>query len=147
MKLTSGLLALLVISLGIQAQARLGEKVVVPPKAPSALQSKAMAALFSVRESSPNGVLVKEYISNDGVVFAVSWRGVAEPNLADLLGDYFPEYDQAAEHQLPVQRRGRTAQITASQIVVNKFGHMRDIRGLAYVPSLVPEGVNVGELQ
>lgn len=130
------------------ALARLGDKTTVPAKVPSALQSKAMvSANYGVRDSVINNVQIKEYISDAGIVFAVSWRGVAEPDLNDLLGDYYSDYDQAANRQLPTQRTGKSAVISSNQIVVRKFGHMRDVRGIAYVPTLVPATFDLGELQ
>jgi Protein of unknown function (DUF3443)/Protein of unknown function (DUF2844) len=40
--------------------------------------------------STPAGVVVNEYVSSAGTVLAVSWRGPRHPDLALLLGPYFP---------------------------------------------------------
>lgn len=140
------LLFLLLIALGVQSYAQLGAKI--PTAELSAAKSRSSKVfVYDVRESTVDGVLIKEYFSNNGIVFALSWRGVAAPDLTHFLGAYFPEYDQAAREQLPVQRRGKSATITSSQITVRKFGHMRDIRGVATVPSLMPAGVQAEDLQ
>ena len=45
---------------------------------------------YSVQEiSAANGVLVREFVSSSGVVFAVSWSGPAMPDLKQTLGTYF----------------------------------------------------------
>lgn len=140
------LLFCLLLSLGVQSLAQLGTKV--PTADLSAAKARsAKVFVYDVRESTVDGVLIKEYFSKDGVVFALSWRGVAAPDLTHFLGAYFPEYDQAAKDQLPAQRRGKSATITSSQITVRKFGHMRDIRGVATVPSLLPAGVQPEDLK
>src|SRR5271156_1611294 len=46
--------------------------------------------------STPSGVTVNEYLSPDGTVFAVSWRGPGPPDLSQLFGSYFAEYQTGA---------------------------------------------------
>lgn len=146
MQIRAFLLILLIISLGVQSYARLGEKI-SSSELSAARNRSAKVFVYDFRESTVDGVLIKEYFSNDGVVFAVSWRGVAAPDLTSLLGNYFSEYDKAATEQLSAQRRGKSATVKASQIIVRKFGHMRDIRGVATVLSLIPADVRAEELQ
>ncbi len=139
-------LFLLIIILGVQSFARLGDRVTTTEL--SAAKSRAAKVMvYDVRASAVNGVSINEYFSAEGIVFAVSWRGVAQPDLTDVLGSYYSDYDKASREQLPVQRRGKSAVITSSEIVVKKFGHMRDVRGLAVVPSLLPAGVRLEDLQ
>ena len=39
-----------------------------------------------------SGTLVREYVSQDGTVFGAGWSGPRMPDLAELLGSYFPQY-------------------------------------------------------
>ncbi len=38
-------------------------------------------------------------------------------------------------------------QLTTDNIVVEKWGHMRNLQGRAYVPGLVPAGVSIDEIK
>jgi hypothetical protein len=101
--------------------------------------------LYTVHEMDDAGVSIKEFASSDGTVFAVSWRGIRKPDLSVLLGDFYQEYDSVASQQEKLVSRRPTTVRTAN-VVVRKGGHMRDIRGKAFVPSLIPSGVNIEEL-
>jgi len=94
--------------------------------------------------STPAGMAVNEYVSPNGTVFAVSWRGPRLPDLSQLLGSYFAEYQTAAGGQ-PAQRQRLLLQ--TEHLVVETSGHMRDLRGRAYIPALLPPDVNADEIQ
>jgi Protein of unknown function (DUF2844) len=94
--------------------------------------------------STPTGEAVREYLSANGTVFAVSWRGPRPPDLSQLLGSYFTEYQTAAAS--PHTERGHLL-IRSDNLVVESSGHMRDLRGRAYDPSLLPPGVSADEIQ
>ena len=92
---------------------------------------------YSVQEiSAANGVLVREFVSSSGVVFAVSWSGPAMPDLKQTLGTYFAQYQTSVEAQRATGRRAghHHVQIRAPSLVVHAGGHMRQYFGLAYVP-------------
>jgi hypothetical protein len=90
--------------------------------------------------TSPNGAVVSEYISPQGRVFAVSWRGPFIPNLQQLLGSYITQVQQAAQTQ--TRRRGGPLVVRANDFVFVSGGHMRAFHGSAYVPSLFPQNVS-----
>jgi hypothetical protein len=94
--------------------------------------------------STPAGLSVNEYVSPNGTVFAVSWRGPRPPNLSQLLGSYFAEYQTAAAS--PQAQRGHLF-IQSENLVVETGGHMRDLRGRAYVPALLPPGLSADDIQ
>ncbi len=94
--------------------------------------------------STPSGTVVNEYVSSGGTVFAVSWRGPRPPDLSNLLGPYFTEFQAAASQGH--QQRGQL-RVETGTVVVETGGHMRDLRGRAYVPSLIPAGVTTDEIQ
>jgi hypothetical protein len=91
------------------------------------------------------GTLVHEYATPQGTVFAVTWQGPLPPNLHQLLGGYYAQYQSAVAAQ---SRAGMHRQVNVAQtdLVVQSMGRMRSFRGKAYVPSLVPAGVSVGDL-
>jgi hypothetical protein len=47
---------------------------------------------YSVSTAVVNGITVKQYVSANGVVFAVSWSGPSKPNLVELLGSYNKDF-------------------------------------------------------
>jgi hypothetical protein len=94
--------------------------------------------------STPAGVTVNEYVSASGTVFAVSWRGPRLPDLSQLLGPYFTEYQTAAAAP---HRQTRHLVLKTQEMVVETGGHMRDLRGRAYIPSLLPPNVSPEEIR
>lgn len=83
--------------------------------------------------------IVKEFVSPAGLVFGISWQGPTMPNLQQLLGSHFAEFQQAAQSR--VRRRGPLV-VRTDQLVVESGGHMRSFHGRAYVPSLLPKNIS-----
>jgi Protein of unknown function (DUF2844) len=99
---------------------------------------------YSVQQiTAPDGTVVKEYVSPYGIVFGVSWQAAAMPDLSQLLGSYFPEFQKASRS--PVRRRAFT--VKSNQLVVESGGHLRSFHGRAYVPSLVPSDLSPAVIQ
>ena len=96
--------------------------------------------------STAGGTRVHEYTTRQGTVFAVTWQGPVPPDLRQLFGNYYDKYQSAAATQA---RPGmhRQLMIAAGDLVVQSTGHLRAFRGRAYVPSLVPTGVAVADIQ
>ncbi len=101
---------------------------------------------YSVHELDVGGTAVREYVSPQGVVFAVTWAGLANPDLHTLLGRYAAEYEQAASRAAGGKGR-RSRRVAGANVVVDHWGHMRDRHGRAWVPDLVPQGVRLDEIQ
>jgi len=100
---------------------------------------------FSVHEiTAAGGTTVREYASPRGVVFAVSWRGPFVPDLAQLLGSYFPEFQAASRS--PVRQR-RPVTVRTDRLVVEMGGHMRAFHGRAYLPGELPDGVSESDVR
>lgn len=105
------------------------------------------AQRYTIQEITTSEFVVREYVSGN-TVFAVAWRGRRPPDLASLLGAYFQEYQEAAAAAAltgPVRRGG--TRIQAPHLVVETGGHAGDVRGRAYLPSLLPPGVTVEMIQ
>ena len=101
---------------------------------------------YTIRESTVDGNTIKEYLNSDGAVFAIRWRGLSHPDLKVMLGTYYPEYH--AEHLKQKRSHIKTPTVTNStHVQIRKGGHMRDVRGLAVVQSLLPTGVSPEDLQ
>ncbi len=100
---------------------------------------------YTVHELLADGNVIKEYANSDGVVFAVSWRGISKPDLSVLFGAYFEEYKAAVEKSTK-QHGKRSVSLETSRLVLKRGGRMRDQRGFAYVPSLVPAELNLEDL-
>jgi hypothetical protein len=95
----------------------------------------------------PGGTLVREYLSEGGVVFAVTWRGPFRPSLQQLLGAYFDRFEQAARAEKNQRRGRRPLAIERPEFVVHLAGHTRAFFGRAYVPSLIPQGFSAADIQ
>jgi hypothetical protein len=153
-KKLSGLLVALSFALTFfivqQAQAALGESadsIAATKKALSAVQSDIRtSSKYTVHEIQSEATTVREYLSLSGIVFGIAWNGMINPDLTPLLGTYASEHKKALSH-LKKQPGRRYIIIKTENIVVEKWGHMRNFKGRAYVPSLIPEGVSVDEIK
>ncbi len=94
--------------------------------------------------TSPNGITVNEYASPAGLVFGVSWRGPTMPNLQQLLGSYYVQFQQASRSR--ARRRGPLV-VRTEKLVVESGGHMRSFHGRAYAPGLLPNNIRPDVVQ
>jgi len=94
-----------------------------------------------------SGTVVREYTSLTGQVFAITWQGLTRPDLQQLLGSYFGSFKSAVQARQSHPGAHRQLNVQQSDLVVQSFGRLRSFRGIAYVPSLVPAGVAMNELQ
>ena len=93
----------------------------------------------------PSGTVVNEYVSAEGKVFAVTWKGAAMPDLSQTLGSYFEQYKTAAAATPPAGHHHLA--VRQDDLVVTSGGHMRAWSGKAYVPSLLPPNFSVGDIK
>ena len=100
---------------------------------------------YTVHEiTSADGTVVREYLSPQGMVFALSWHGPFMPDLRQVLGSYYGEYEQAASaphyghRHLAVEEPG---------LVVQSSGRLRAFSGRAWVPGMVPADFSVDEIK
>jgi len=133
-----------------QAQATLGESVdsiTLDRKALSAVRRATKVRNgYTVHEIAFDSTVVREYVSPSGIVFGIAWNGLIHPDLTQLLGAYAGEYREALR-QTPRQPGRRRLQVKTNRVVVEKWGHMRNLQGRAYAPDLIPPGVNIDEIK
>jgi hypothetical protein len=113
----------------------------------SALNAPALTAYSVEQMTTPSGIAVNEYVGPDGRVFAVTWRGRTPPNLATLLGAYFMQYQHAANAGGLTAHGLHHASVRGSEVVVETAGHMRDMWGRAFLPAMLPPGVEQSQIQ
>jgi Protein of unknown function (DUF2844) len=101
---------------------------------------------YTIQTIKSHAVTVREYLSPAGVIFGIAWNGMSHPDLKPLLGSYAGEYEDALR-QTPHKPGRRHLQVKSNHMVVEKWGHMRNLQGRAYVPSLIPQGVNINEIK
>src|SRR5579863_3014573 len=91
-----------------------------------------------------DGTLIKEYVSFGGQVFGVSWKGPTLPDLSQLLGSSFAEFQNTLQRK---PGRRKAAVVHNSDLVVESTGHARAFYGRAYLNSLLPDGVTQDVVQ
>ncbi len=109
------------------------------------LRSTALPLYQQHEMRTESGVLLREYETPSGTVFAVTWHGPLPPDLRQLFGNYYQRFQAAA----PTSARPgmhRQLAIATPDLVVQSIARMRAYQGMAYIPSLVPAGVSVTEL-
>ena len=103
---------------------------------------------YTVHEiQAASGVVVREYVSAEGKVFAIGWNGPWMPDLRQLLGGYFEQYVQAAKAQNAARPGRRPLMIEQPGLVVEVGGHPRAFTGRSYVPEMLPAGVRAEEIR
>jgi hypothetical protein len=104
---------------------------------------------YSVHEiQAASGTVVREYVSTNGVVFAVAFQGPWLPDVQQLFGSYFTQYAQAMQaRSLSARRARRPIMIDEPGLSVQIGGHPRAFAGKAYIPSMLPAGVRPEDIQ
>jgi hypothetical protein len=152
-EVTRVLLAALLLALPLPAMAVLGDN------AASVLtdQARMKGTLRSVDNgtyvmheiTSGAGTVVREFVSPAGVVFGVAWEGQFPPDLQQLLGPYYQQAqraEQAGTQEQQPRRSRAPVVIKTPGLVLYETGHMRSFHGQAYIPQLVPQGIQVSEI-
>jgi hypothetical protein len=110
--------------------------------------SAASATNYTVRSTTlASGTVVNEYLSAEGTVFGIAWHGPRVPDLAGLLGSYFPQYQQGLKAQRAARGGRGPVSVQDSGLVVDSGGHMGAFAGHAYLPQSLPAGVSASDIQ
>ncbi|EDT42598.1 DUF2844 domain-containing protein [Burkholderia ambifaria] len=118
------------------------------PTSAASNESRAFAASmlaampYSVKETKlPDGTAVREYLSPTDSVFAIAWNGPRVPDLAALLGDYFPQYLKGAAAQYKAMPSLSFVVVKQPGLVVSTGGRIGAFSGRAWIPQALPSGV------
>jgi hypothetical protein len=104
------------------------------------------ATNYTVHEmKAADGTAVREFVSPSGQVFGVAWSGPFRPDLKQVLGNYYDQVLAVAKNR----RTGHNTPLTIheSGLVVEMGGHQRYFVGRAYVPGMLPQGVQTSEIK
>ena len=93
-----------------------------------------------------SGTEVHQYAAQDGTIFLVTWNGLRMPDLKSLFGGYYDQYQVHLAQRRAAGMRGPVV-LRSEALVVESAGRMGAFTGRAYVPSLVPAGLDLGALQ
>ncbi len=104
--------------------------------------------------TSPSGTVVREFVSPQGAVFGVAWEGQFPPDLQSLLGPYYQQAQKAQEKSQQQQGSQPQPRVRRAPIVIEtpglvfyETGHVRSFHGQAYVPQLIPPGVQPSDIR
>ena len=96
---------------------------------------------YSIKQFvTAKGTTVREYSAPSGPIFGIAWEGRRPPDLSVLLGSYYPEYVEAAASRNHLSLHHAVFQGADMTVVVT--GHMGQLKGRAFVPSLTPSDVD-----
>lgn len=105
-------------------------------------------AVYTLHEiKTPSGNIVREFVSGDGRVFAVAWHGSSMPPMQQILGSYFQQFSARAQAHHAAHVGRRPLNIQQPGLVVQSNGHPRGFFGRAYVPGMLPAGINADEIR
>jgi hypothetical protein len=96
---------------------------------------------------SATGVVIREYSTSTGDVFAVAWQGPWPPDLRQLLGTYFPRFQQQAALSALTRKRRGALSLQDGDLVVEMSGHQRSFTGRALLPRLAPQGLDLQSIR
>lgn len=91
------------------------------------------------------GTRVCEYVSSNGIVFAVAWEGPVLPDMKALLGMHFDTM-VAESARSPVAGRSPMA-VSRPEVVIHSGGHMRAFEGSAWIPGELPRGFTADDVR
>ncbi|MEJ5895453.1 DUF2844 domain-containing protein [Aquabacterium sp. G14] len=95
---------------------------------------------------APNGTVVQEFVNGEQRVFAVVWRGPVLPNLSRYFGEHYSAFQQAVQQKRAAGQRGGAVMTQQPDLVMLSRGRMGRFEGHAYIPSLVPAGLDIQTL-
>lgn len=101
---------------------------------------------FNVREIRFPEYKMREYINSEKKVFAVAWSGISHPELKQVLSAHYDEYVQAAKKQKRIHGK-RFRVVKSKNVTLILSGHMRNLKGKAYLHSGLPLGVKNYEIR
>ena len=110
--------------------------------------AQSLGARFQVHVITlADGSSIREFVNPGGIVFAVAWNTRLKPRLDALLGAYAGHYAAAASAEMTTPGIRHGVSLSSGDLVVQASAHLNAHAGVAYLRSLVPEGVRIDELR
>ena len=106
----------------------------------SQLSNEQQSGVNVYTQTLPSGIVVQEYLSGNGSIFAVAWSGPSLPNLQILLGGYFKDYLVA------IKESRRSVYLSNENIIIQSSGMMGAFQGFAFLPKQAPVGFTTNNL-
>jgi hypothetical protein len=130
------------------SSAQLGATIKGAPDAAQAAvvhRSQGAAVAFS-ETTDANGITVRQYVNASGLVYALSWRGPAAPDVRALLGAYFARFQESAA--APEASNGlHGVRVADAGLVVENHTRLREFSGRAWLPDALPAGVAASDIE
>lgn len=137
-------LALIALLLPCVSQAELGgniDSILSEQKTfNSQLSNTQQGGITIYTQTLPSDVVVQEYLSSNGSIFAITWSGPSLPNLQSLLGVYFKDYLAA------IKEARRSVYLANENVIIQSSGMMGAFQGFAFLPKLAPAGFSSSTL-
>lgn len=92
------------------------------------------------------GTRIREFVSSDGRVFGIAWEGPFAPEMKQLLGKNYEEYEKALRAATTKYGR-RPVSIHLQGLEFETGGHMAWYIGRAYIPLMMPSGATLQEIR
>lgn len=106
----------------------------------SQLSNTQQGSITIYTQTLPSGMVLQEYLSSNGTIFAVTWSGPALPNLQILLGTYFKDYLVA------IKESRRSVYLKNENVIIQSSGMMGAFQGFAFLPKEAPTGFTPNNL-
>ncbi|MBU3556236.1 DUF2844 domain-containing protein [Polynucleobacter sp. Ross1-W9] len=106
----------------------------------SQLSNTQQGGVVVCTQTLPSGIVIQEYLSGNGTVFAVTWSGPALPNLQILLGSYFKDYLAA------IKEARRSIYLNNENVIIQSSGMMGAFQGFAFLSKQAPAGFTPSNL-
>lgn len=91
--------------------------------------------------------VLREFVTPSGTIFGFAWQGPNIPDMQQLLGSHYQDYVAAVKAERQKHRGRKPLNINYNGLVVQIRGHMRAFFVRAYLPGMVPQGVDAGTIQ
>lgn len=101
---------------------------------------------FSIHELNVPEYKIREYVNSHQKVFAIAWSGFTHPQMKQILSSYYDEFLEVAQKQKRIHGQ-RFRVIKTKNLTVMISGHMRNLKGKAYLREELPLGVKAYEIR
>lgn len=101
---------------------------------------------FNIHEIQAPEYKIREYVNSNKKVFAIAWSGISHPGLKQILSSYYEEYVKVAQKQKRIHGK-RFRVVKSKNVTLILSGHMRNLKGKAYLHSNLPLGIATHEIR